>query len=371
MNFCSEKQVKDVFDAIFDEEIVDKVVTVEKNDLYTHKKSYKMFFIHFAKTNNRLDHFIGQIKENTFQQVIYDKSGHFWKVIIAESKKITSFLPPVVAKMESTVSGVNILFIKYAKHDCTEEQVHLYFKAILQEDLIEKIVTLTKTDYKTETPFKMFFIHFKSTNGYFEEIVRIINIYRYYKIFLDADEKFFWKLQIPDKKEEEKPFVPAVIEVPDAPKAAGWDEVVVEPTSWGDEDINFGEPDNVTGNIADIDHGTSRAEKLGLTLDELAIRDFAAFNSSPDSEGFEMQKPLMQRTISVSDEEMSIINSKKDIGQHTVCDIILEGSVLDDIMAKISLEPRLEDIFEPRPVKLQRSKTESASPAKKQKVKKG
>ena len=433
MNFCSEEQVKSVFNAIFDEDIVEKVVTVEKTDIYTHKKTYKMFFVHFDKTNRRLEHFIEQIKTNGFQQVIYDKNGYFWKVIIAETKKTTPFLPERIEKSISTVSDVNILFIKYAKNDCTEEQVKLYIDTAFGEEVVEKVVTVEKKDFKTGDPFKMFFIHFNKTNGHLEYVINDIMTYSDYKLFLDVDKKFYWKLQIPIKKEEEKPFVPAVVEIPaedkfetpvkekdDCPapglgprnKTRGqapeldlsWDGESIPPPKYTMARMNsidlypearriFEEIDREEAEAKhrlfeeeegeinfESDSGSSfqgeEAKKWLMFVKEekeLSVEDIDRMIHTvtiPIKEE-DLKAPFkMERTISVSEEEKDIIDSKVAL-KHTVCDVILEGDVLADIMSKVSLESRLEDIFEPRPLKLkQRSKMESSSPAKKQKVKK-
>ena len=389
MNFCSEEQVKDVFNTIFDEAIVEKVVTVEKTDTFTHKKSYKMFFIHFDKTNRRLEHFIDQIKTTGFQQVIYDKKGYYWKVIIAETKISTStaiapvFLPARIEETTSTVSDTNILFIKYAKNDCTEEQVKLYLDTSFGEELVEKVVTVEKKDFKTGDPFKMFFIHFNKTNGHLEYVIEVIKSYMYYKIFLEADKKFYWKLQIPIKKEE--PFVPAIVEVPDElktpvkevevkdkecpqNKARGWAPELDLTTDWAGEPFPLVRTDSIDlypeakRLFAEIDReeGEINFESDSSEEKELSVEDIDRMIHTvtiPIKE--DLKAPF------VSDKELD----KKDVAlKHTVCDVILEDTVLTDIMSKVSLEPRLEDIFEPRPVKLQRKA--SASPAKKQKVSK-
>ena len=421
MSFCSEEQVKDVFNTIFDEAIVEKVVTVEKTDTFTHKKSYKMFFIHFDKTNRRLEHFIEQIKTTGFQQVIYDKKGYFWKVIIAETKKSSVFLPARIEKSISTVSDVNILFIKYAKNDCTEEQVKLYLDSAFGEELVEKVVTVEKKDFKTGDPFKMFFIHFNKTNGHLEFVIEDIKTYMDYKIFLDADKKFYWKLQIPLKKEE--PFVPAVIEVPvvtDAEFKTPVKEVEVKdcpapglgprnktrgraPELDLNDDSVPPKPTGIMARMNSIDlypdakrifAEIDREEEAKRRLFEEGEINFES-DSGSSFQGEEAKKWLMfvekekekEKELSVEDIDRLIhtvtipikeedlkapfLPEKSNVAlKHTVCDVILEGNVLSDIMSKVSLEPRLEEIFEPRPIKLQRSKSNSSSPAKKQKVSK-
>lgn len=110
MNFCSEQQVRDVFDALLGEQIITKVTTLQKTD----DKSghpFKIFFIDFASSNDVLTELIEDIDRDPAEpnrrhtRVQYDAAGHFWKVSKARKNEKTEKEPepfkPTIMKRET------------------------------------------------------------------------------------------------------------------------------------------------------------------------------------------------------------------------------------------------------------------------------
>jgi hypothetical protein len=72
------KQVKDVLNEAFQEDIVKTVDVLQKTDNKTGEK-FNAYFIHFKKTNAVYDGFVKRIKEKGVP-IIYDDKDHYWMV---------------------------------------------------------------------------------------------------------------------------------------------------------------------------------------------------------------------------------------------------------------------------------------------------
>jgi hypothetical protein len=72
------KQVKDVLNEAFQEDIVKTVDVLQKTDNKTGEK-FNTYFIHFKKTNAVYDGFVKRIKEKGVP-IIYDDKDHYWMV---------------------------------------------------------------------------------------------------------------------------------------------------------------------------------------------------------------------------------------------------------------------------------------------------
>jgi hypothetical protein len=72
------KQVKDVLNEAFQEDIVKTVDVLQKTDNKTGEK-FNAYFIHFKKTNAVYEGFVKRIKEKGVP-IIYDDKDHYWMV---------------------------------------------------------------------------------------------------------------------------------------------------------------------------------------------------------------------------------------------------------------------------------------------------
>ena len=81
---CTEQQVKDVFNFILDEDIVDNVKTLDKTNQTTGRQ-FKVFFINFKRLSDNLASIVARIGEDSFVKVEYD-APWFWKVTMARVK---------------------------------------------------------------------------------------------------------------------------------------------------------------------------------------------------------------------------------------------------------------------------------------------
>ena len=72
------KQVKDVFNEVFQEDIVKTVDVLQKTDNKTGEK-FNTYFIHFKKSNAVYDGFVKRLSEKGIP-IIYDDKDHYWKV---------------------------------------------------------------------------------------------------------------------------------------------------------------------------------------------------------------------------------------------------------------------------------------------------
>jgi hypothetical protein len=72
------KQVKDVLNEAFQEDIVKTVDVLQKTDKYTGEK-FNSYFIHFKKTNAVYEGFVKRISVKGVP-IIYDDKDHYWVV---------------------------------------------------------------------------------------------------------------------------------------------------------------------------------------------------------------------------------------------------------------------------------------------------
>lgn len=84
VNGCSAEQVSRVFDQLFDDSVVERVVTLNKTN-YTTGMQFYMFFIHFKKINDSLQEFIDGFQSDNVQRVVYNDPW-YWNVVIAEAR---------------------------------------------------------------------------------------------------------------------------------------------------------------------------------------------------------------------------------------------------------------------------------------------
>ena len=85
---CTTEQVKEVFNNIMDEEIVTSVDECVKKDPKGYE--FKIFFVHFARNNHRLEQMVARIGKEGFVPIVYNtefdkKVGarveRYWKVL--------------------------------------------------------------------------------------------------------------------------------------------------------------------------------------------------------------------------------------------------------------------------------------------------
>ena len=85
---CSTEQVKQVFNNVLDEDIVTSVDERIKTDPKNYE--FKIFFVHFSKTNHRLEQMVARISKEGFVPIVYNteydkKAGknveRYWKVL--------------------------------------------------------------------------------------------------------------------------------------------------------------------------------------------------------------------------------------------------------------------------------------------------
>ncbi len=72
------KQVKDVLNEAFQEDIVKTVDVLQKTDKYTGEK-FNSYFIHFKKTNAVYEGFVKRLSGKGVP-IIYDDKDHYWMV---------------------------------------------------------------------------------------------------------------------------------------------------------------------------------------------------------------------------------------------------------------------------------------------------
>ena len=106
--------------------------------------------------------------------------------------------------MSSTSATMTIpsLCIGYALDRCTPEQVREIFNYIIDDNEVESVSMLDKTNHTTQRPFKIFFINFKRTSPNLASVVTRIEEDGFIKVEYDAP--WFWKVTLAKKKVEEK-----------------------------------------------------------------------------------------------------------------------------------------------------------------------
>ena len=98
----------------------------------------------------------------------------------------------------STMS-IPSLCIGYALDRCTPEQVSEIFNYIIDDNEVESVTTLDKTNHTTQRAFKIFFINFKRTSANLDSVVKRIEEDGFIKVEYDAP--WFWKVTLAKKKE--------------------------------------------------------------------------------------------------------------------------------------------------------------------------
>ena len=92
---CTTEQVKEVFNNIMDEDIVTSVDECVKKDPKGYE--FKIFFVHFARNNHRLEQMVARISKEGFVPIVYNtefdkKVGarveRYWKVLPFTPKPI-------------------------------------------------------------------------------------------------------------------------------------------------------------------------------------------------------------------------------------------------------------------------------------------
>jgi hypothetical protein len=85
---CSKEQVKEVFNNVFEEDIVSSVDERIKKD--TNGYDYKMFFVHFSHINDELELMMARTVKEGFVPIIYtteydkklgERVERYWKVL--------------------------------------------------------------------------------------------------------------------------------------------------------------------------------------------------------------------------------------------------------------------------------------------------
>lgn len=99
----------------------------------------------------------------------------------------------------STMSAIPSLCIGYALDRCTPEQVREIFNYIIDDNEVENVTMLDKTNHTTQRPFKIFFINFKRTSANLASVVARIEEDGFIKVEYDAP--WFWKVTLAKKKE--------------------------------------------------------------------------------------------------------------------------------------------------------------------------
>jgi hypothetical protein len=100
----------------------------------------------------------------------------------------------------STVSAIPSLCIGYALDRCTEDQVTEIFNYVIDDNQVDSVKVLDKTNNSTGRPFKIFFINFKRTSDKLTSVVARIEGEGFIKVEYDAP--WFWKVTLAKKKEE-------------------------------------------------------------------------------------------------------------------------------------------------------------------------
>ena len=114
----------------------------------------------------------------------------------------------------STVTAIPSLCIGYALERCTIEQVTEIFNYIFDDNEVDTVNVLDKTNTTTGRPFKIFFINFKRTSASLASVVARIEEDGFIKVEYDAP--WFWKVTLAKKKDD--------VETKKGPRIMGRDE---------------------------------------------------------------------------------------------------------------------------------------------------
>ena len=113
--------------------------------------------------------------------------------------------------MSSSTVSIPSLCIGYALDRCSPEQVREIFNYVIDDNEVESVTMLDKTNDKTGRPFKIFFINFKRTSDKLASVVGRIEEEGFIRVEYDAP--WFWKVTIAKKKEikDDKPSGPRIM----------------------------------------------------------------------------------------------------------------------------------------------------------------
>jgi hypothetical protein len=100
----------------------------------------------------------------------------------------------------SSTMNIPSLCIGYALDRCTPEQVRDIFNYIIDDNEVENVTMLDKTNHATQRPFKIFFINFKRTSDKLSSVVGRIEDEQFIKVIYD--DAWFWKVTLAKKKIE-------------------------------------------------------------------------------------------------------------------------------------------------------------------------
>jgi hypothetical protein len=119
--------------------------------------------------------------------------------------------------MASITASIPELFIGYAMAYCSNEQVTEVFNTILEEDIVETVVSTDGKNFKTGKPFKRFFIKFKKSSTKLEETLERIRGPKGTSeaeqfINVAYDSQWFWKVIINEKKKPVDASKPRIME---------------------------------------------------------------------------------------------------------------------------------------------------------------
>jgi hypothetical protein len=104
----------------------------------------------------------------------------------------------------STVSAIPSLCIGYALDRCSSEQVAEIFNYIIDDNEVDNVNVLDKTNTTTRRPFKIFFINFKRSSDKLSGVVARIEEEKFIRV--EYDGSWFWKVTLAKKKEvDDKP----------------------------------------------------------------------------------------------------------------------------------------------------------------------
>jgi len=109
----------------------------------------------------------------------------------------------------SSASTIPSLCIGYALDRCSEEQVTEIFNYVIDDNQVDNVTTLNKTNDKTGRPFKIFFINFKRTSDKLAAVVARIDEESFIRVAYDAD--WFWKVTLAKRKEEKEKRTPRIM----------------------------------------------------------------------------------------------------------------------------------------------------------------
>ena len=131
------------------------------------------------------------------QQVIYNFDGRY-KAAMAHCLRII------------TQRRTSLCIIDYNLDRCTPEEVTEVFNIINDEDNVDIIKILDKTNQKTGRPFKIFFISFKRSTEKLAAVIARIEEEGFIQVEYHAP--WFWKVTLAKKKEvDDKPSGPRIM----------------------------------------------------------------------------------------------------------------------------------------------------------------